>query len=116
MPCGVKAPCQICTMAVGNCPKLTARTTRANTIYNTAMKGTSLEVVLAMLLIPPTITRPTITAITRPSIHALSLEEAGAASSHVNHNGDSLIGLEHVTDTKAAHHHRGGVKYPQRMA
>ena len=46
----------------------------------------------------------------------LVLEEAGAASSHVNHNGDSLIGLEHVTDTKAAHHHRGGVKYPQRMA
>ena len=46
------------------------RIANAENTYNTAMNGTSLDVVLAMLLIPPTTTRATQAAMTTPRIHA----------------------------------------------
>ncbi len=43
------------------------------------MKGTSLEVTRAMLLIPPTMTIATAAAMKMPSSHALSLKKLSAA-------------------------------------
>ena len=72
MPSPVNAPLIISLNASSKNEALIKIIIIAATKYIIAMKGTSLSVTLAMLLIPPIITVPKINAKTSPYNHALS--------------------------------------------
>ena len=81
MPSGANAPVQMAAHAAGMRAAFSPRTASAATTYSPAMAGTSFDVVLAMDLIPPTMTSPTSAASTTPMSQALSDRKATSATS-----------------------------------
>ncbi len=68
-PSGLKALVTIAETAEGRAEKLAPITTNAVPTYKSAIKGTSFDVTLAMLLIPPMMTRPVSKAKIEPNNH-----------------------------------------------
>ena len=72
MAVGLNASVTIAVIAQGNFSALRAITSKEPTTYIRAMNGTSLLTTLAILLIPPMMTKPTVTARAIPNNQPLS--------------------------------------------
>ena len=74
-PSGLNALTNIDSIAAGISLKFTPSTNSAAATYSSAIKGTSLEVTRAMLLMPPMMTKPVTTARISPKTQPRSAKK-----------------------------------------